>query len=137
MTLDPPAGAVWCRSTASSCCPSTGAFDSPDVPHRRSTLAERGHTVTVVARLGPGLAADERHPAGYRILSVPVSATDGLPWPLRWLVGRHPPPAGRGEDRRRSAARDSGAGRRTRPASQVRLPRATVATAASSVASGA
>lgn len=75
--------------------PSTGAFDSRTY-RIASTLAGRGHEVTVVARLGPGLAADERHPAGYRILRVPVSATDGLPPPLRWLVGqlRRAPDAG-------------------------------------------
>ncbi len=67
--------------------PSTGEFDSRTYRIAR-TLAERGHEVTVVARLGLGLPTDERHPAGYRILRVPVSATDGLPGPLRSIVGR-------------------------------------------------
>jgi glycosyltransferase involved in cell wall biosynthesis len=74
--------------------PSTGAFDSRTY-RIASTLAGRGHEVTVVARVGQGLATDERHPAGYRIVRVPVSATDGLPQPLRWIVGRvRRPPGG-------------------------------------------
>jgi glycosyltransferase involved in cell wall biosynthesis len=67
--------------------PSTGAFDSRTY-RIASTLAGRGHEVTVVARIGPGLEDEERHAAGYRILRVPVSAADGLPRPLRWIVGR-------------------------------------------------
>ena len=61
--------------------PSTGEFDSRTY-RIASTLAGRGHTVTVLARLGPGLPAEAIHPAGYRVLRVPVSAMDGLP---RWL----------------------------------------------------
>ncbi len=67
--------------------PSTGEFDSRTY-RIASTLATRGHTVTVIARHAPGLAVDERHPAGYRILRVPVSAVDGLPGPLRGLARR-------------------------------------------------
>ena len=67
--------------------PSTGEFDSRTY-RIASTLAARGHTVTVIARHAPGLAVDERHPAGYRILRVPVSAIDGLPGPLRGLARR-------------------------------------------------
>ena len=67
--------------------PSTGEFDSRTY-RIASTLAARGHTVTVIARHAPGLAVDERHPAGYRILRVPVSAVDGLPGPLRGLARR-------------------------------------------------
>jgi glycosyltransferase involved in cell wall biosynthesis len=65
--------------------PSTAEFDSRTY-RIASTLAGRGHDVTVVARLAPGLPASERHPAGYRILRVPVSATAGLPGPLRQVV---------------------------------------------------
>jgi glycosyltransferase involved in cell wall biosynthesis len=65
--------------------PSTGEFDSRTY-RIASTLVDRGHDVTVVARLGPGLAPSEVHPAGYRILRVPVSASDGLPWPLKHLA---------------------------------------------------
>jgi glycogen(starch) synthase len=65
--------------------PSTAEFDSRTY-RIASTLVGRGHDVTVVARLAPGLPASERHPAGYRILRVPVSATAGLPWPLRQVV---------------------------------------------------
>ena len=72
--------------------PSTGAFDSRTY-RIASTLVARGHEVTVVARLGPGLAADERHAAGYRILRVAVSAADGLPRPLRGIVRRIRRPA--------------------------------------------
>ncbi len=67
--------------------PSTGEFDSRTY-RIASTLADRGHTVTVIARCAPGLPADERHPAGYRIVRVPVSAVDGLPRPFRGLVRR-------------------------------------------------
>ena len=67
--------------------PSTGEFDSRTY-RIASTLAARGHTVTVIARHAPGLAIDERHPAGYRMLRVPVSAVDGLPGPLRGLARR-------------------------------------------------
>lgn len=66
--------------------PSTAEFDSRTY-RIASTLSRRGHDVTVVARLAPGLPASEDHPAGYRILRVPVSATAGLPRPLRRLVG--------------------------------------------------
>lgn len=62
--------------------PTTGEFDSRTY-RIASALAARGHEVTVLARLAPGLAADEHHPAGYRIVRVPVSAVDGLPLPGR------------------------------------------------------
>lgn len=65
--------------------PSSGTFDSR-AWRIASTLAARGHTVTVLARLEPGAAADETHPAGYRIVRVPVSAVAGLPRALRWIV---------------------------------------------------
>jgi len=67
--------------------PSSGAFDSR-AWRIASTLAARGHDVTVMARLEPGVAAHETHPAGYRIIRVPVSAMAGLPGPLRWVVQR-------------------------------------------------
>ena len=63
--------------------PSSGAFDSRTW-RIATSLAGRGHDVTVVARLEPGLPAEQSHPDGYRIVRVPVSAVDGLP---RWLRG--------------------------------------------------
>ena len=63
--------------------PSSGAFDSR-AWRIASALASRGHGVTVLGRLEPGLAAEEAHEAGYRIVRVPVSAAAGLPGPLRW-----------------------------------------------------
>ena len=60
--------------------PTTGEFDSRTY-RIASALAARGHAVTVLARQAPGLPPDERHPAGYRIVRVPVSAVDGLPLP--------------------------------------------------------
>ena len=80
--------------------PSTGEFDSR-AWRIASSLARRGHGVTVVARSAPGLPQREDHPAGYRIRRVPVSATDGLPAPLGGLVRRVRPgastqPAGNG-----------------------------------------
>jgi glycogen synthase len=64
--------------------PSTGEFDSRTY-RIASTLHGRGHEVTVVARAAPGLATTETHPAGYRIIRVPVSAAAGLPRGLRWI----------------------------------------------------
>ncbi len=60
--------------------PSTAEFDSRAY-RIASSLAARGHDVTVLARMAPGLSADEAHPAGYRITRVPVDAVDGLPLP--------------------------------------------------------
>jgi glycosyltransferase involved in cell wall biosynthesis len=62
--------------------PSTVEFDSRTY-RIASALASRGHEVTVLARWAPGLPRDEVHPAGYRIIRVPVSSVDGLPLP-RW-----------------------------------------------------
>jgi glycosyltransferase involved in cell wall biosynthesis len=67
--------------------PSTAEFDSR-AWRIASTLASRGHRVTVIARLAAGLAEEEMHPAGYRIVRAPVSATDGLPGPARRLAAR-------------------------------------------------
>lgn len=44
-----------------------------------STAARRGHDVTVIARLGPGLPTEERHPAGYRIVRVPADPWAAIP----------------------------------------------------------
>jgi glycosyltransferase involved in cell wall biosynthesis len=60
--------------------PTDARFDSRTY-RIASTLAGRGHTVTVLARAGRDLPADEQHPADYRIVRVPVSAIDGLPLP--------------------------------------------------------
>ncbi|MFM2105260.1 MAG: hypothetical protein RL338_292 [Chloroflexota bacterium] len=74
--------------------PTTGEFDSRTF-RIASALAARGHEVTVLARLAPGLPAEARDPAGYRIVRLPVSAADGLPLPApirravaRWRSGR-------------------------------------------------
>jgi len=60
--------------------PTTAEFDSRTY-RIASSLASRGHRVTVLARLRPGLPIHEAHPAGYEIRRVPVSAIDGLPFP--------------------------------------------------------
>src|SRR6185295_17883071 len=99
-----PAGDVAAASRVRQACtlvlPSSGVFDSR-AWRIASTLAARGHDVTLMARSEPGLPDREDHPAGYRIVRVPVSAVAGLPWPLRPLVG--------GWRRRRSGARAPGA----------------------------
>jgi glycosyltransferase involved in cell wall biosynthesis len=60
--------------------PTTAEFDSRTY-RIASVLVARGHEVTVLARLAPGLLQSEVHPAGYRIVRVPVAAIDGLPFP--------------------------------------------------------
>ncbi len=67
--------------------PSTGAHDSRTW-RIAGSVAARGHGVTVVARLGDGLPAEEVVSPGYRILRVPVDAVDGLPAPLRRIARR-------------------------------------------------
>ncbi len=74
--------------------PSSGAFDSRAY-RIATTLIARGHRVTVVARHAPGLAVEEEHPAGYRILRVRVRAEDGVPFAglvsgLRRRLARRP-----------------------------------------------
>ena len=80
---DRPAGIV--RQRAPLVLPSSGAFDSR-AWRIASSLAARGHEVTVLARAEPGLPDREDHPAGYRVIRVPVSAEAGLPGPLRGLA---------------------------------------------------
>ena len=79
-----PAAAEPVRQRATIVLPSSGAFDSR-AWRIASALVSRGHTVTVMGRLEAGAAAEETHPAGYRIVRVPVSAAAGLPSPLRAL----------------------------------------------------
>ncbi len=69
--------------------PSTGEYDSRTW-RVATALVARGHEVTVLGRAAPGLPRDERDPAGYRIVRVPVSAVDGLPLPggLRHAIER-------------------------------------------------
>lgn len=93
---DPQQPAAVVPQRLSIVLPTTGEFDSRTW-RIASSVAARGHEVTVLARLGPGLAADEVHPAGYRIVRVPVSAVDGLPLPAwarrtieRTRARRHP-----------------------------------------------
>lgn len=75
------------RQRATLVLPSSGAFDSR-AWRIASALAARGHEVTVLARSEAGLPDREEHPAGYRIVRVPVSAEAGLPGPVRWLAKR-------------------------------------------------
>jgi glycosyltransferase involved in cell wall biosynthesis len=63
--------------------PTTGEFDSRMYRIAR-TCVGRGHEVTVLARSGPGLAAEELDPAGYRIVRVAVDPVDGLPAAALW-----------------------------------------------------
>ncbi len=58
--------------------PSTGEFDSRSYRIARACIA-RGHTVTVVARWKDGLAFEEQHPLGFRLMRVRASAQDGMP----------------------------------------------------------
>ncbi len=69
--------------------PTTAEFDSRTY-RIASAFAARGHEVTVLARLRPGLPVEEAGPGGYRIVRVPVSAVDGLPlpgWTRRTIAG--------------------------------------------------
>jgi len=75
------------RQRATLVLPSSGAFDSR-AWRIASALAARGHEVTVLARSEAGLPDREEHPAGYRIVRVPVSAEAGLPGPVRWVAKR-------------------------------------------------
>ncbi len=77
-----PAGPV--RQSLVLVLPTTAEYDSRTY-RIASSAAARGHDVTVLARLAPGLATDERHPAGYRIRRVPVSAVSGLPLPASMI----------------------------------------------------
>ncbi len=86
MTAEGAAGAP-VRQRATLVVPSTGEFDSR-AWRIASSLAARGHAVTVVGRAAPGVPDREDHPSGYRIVRVPVSAMDGLPSPLRAIAGR-------------------------------------------------
>ncbi len=80
--------------------PTTAEFHSGTYRIASSATA-RGHEVTVIARSAPGLASDEQHPAGYRILRVRTAAREG--WPM---------PAGLRESlRRRALATGGPAGR--------------------------
>ena len=69
--------------------PSTGEFDSRTYRIATSCVA-RGHSVTILARSAPGLAADEMDPAGYRIVRVAVEPIDALPWNALWRRLRRP-----------------------------------------------
>src|SRR5436853_4450315 len=63
--------------------PSTGEFDSRT--YRIATgVAARGHDVTVLARAAAGVPDVEAHPAGYRIVRVPVDPVAALPLPAIW-----------------------------------------------------
>ena len=68
------------RQRAALVLPTTGEFDSRTY-RIASALVARGHDVVVLARWRPGLPEEERHPAGYAIRRVKVSAGAGLPLP--------------------------------------------------------
>jgi glycosyltransferase involved in cell wall biosynthesis len=59
--------------------PSTGEYDSRTW-RIATSLRERGHTVTVIARSRPGLPERETDAAGFETIRLQVSATDGLPF---------------------------------------------------------
>jgi glycosyltransferase involved in cell wall biosynthesis len=63
--------------------PTSGAFDSRTF-RIATTCVRRGHQVTVLARAEAGLPTHERHPAGYRIVRVPVDPVDALPLSGVW-----------------------------------------------------
>jgi len=60
--------------------PTTAQFHS-ELYRIGGSAAARGHAVTVIARGGPGLAIEERHPAGYRIIRIASDPREGLPLP--------------------------------------------------------
>jgi len=103
------------RQACTLVLPSNGAFDSR-AWRIASTLAGRGHDVTVMARSEAGLPDREDHSAGYRIVRVPVSAVAGLPWPLRPLVV--------GWRGRRGGARGPGAAAAVSPSGEASPPSA-------------
>ena len=99
------------------------AFDSRT--HRlATTLTDRGHDVTVIARTAVGLADDESVRDGYRVRRVPARALDGLPMPgavragLRRLDGMAGRSFGRSPALVRGLARSLRVGLETR--SQIR-----------------
>src|SRR5690349_18340221 len=108
--------------------PTSGAFDSRTF-RIATTCVRRGHEVTVLARAEAGLPTDERHPAGYRIVRVPVDPVDALPLSGVWRRLRA---------RRRRDSRPLGAAvmpgatvePQPQPESQVRGVRTTVGSAA-------
>ena len=109
-----PAAAAPSPQRAVLVLPTTAEFDSRTY-RIASALAARGHTVTVLARLGPGLPAEERHPAGYTIRRVPVTSIDGLPFPgavraVRDLLRRVDARRGRGKGRPATATATASAG---------------------------
>jgi glycosyltransferase involved in cell wall biosynthesis len=71
--------------------PTSGAFDSRTY-RIASTVAARGHSVTVVARADDRAAVEEMHPAGYRIVRVAVDPVDALPFAgvIRRVLRRRP-----------------------------------------------
>jgi len=109
-----PAAAAPSPQRAVLVLPTTAEFDSRTY-RIASALAARGHTVTVLARLGPGLPAEERHPAGYTIRRVPVTSIDGLPFPgavraVRDLLRRVDARRRRGKGRPATATATASAG---------------------------
>ena len=89
--------------------PTTAEFHSGTYRIANSATA-RGHEVNVVARWAPGLAIEERHPAGYRIIRIASDPREGLLMPagLRDQVRRRA--ASRAAHRQADPAAAGGAG---------------------------
>ncbi|MGH2511102.1 MAG: glycosyltransferase, partial [Candidatus Limnocylindrales bacterium] len=85
--------------------PTTAEFHSGTYRIASSATA-RGHEVTVVARGAPGLALEEQHPAGYRVIRIASDPREGLLMPagLRERVRRRTA-AGRGRGQGSQSAR--------------------------------
>ncbi|MEO8208526.1 MAG: glycosyltransferase, partial [Chloroflexota bacterium] len=66
--------------------PSTGAFDARTARFA-SDLADRGHSVTVVARSGPGLPSEESPRPRLRIIRVDSGPSSGPAPTSRWRFG--------------------------------------------------
>jgi len=104
--------------------PATSEFHSRTY-RLATTLVARGHTVTVLVRRRSGEAAEEEHPAGYRLVRVHGSALDGVPFPgavralrnalRRGAASRIAPPPG--------LDADEGGDRADRPPTVGSLPR--------------
>jgi glycosyltransferase involved in cell wall biosynthesis len=88
--------------------PTTAEFHSGTYRIASSATA-RGHEVNVVARWAPGLAIEERHPAGYRVIRIASDPREGLLMPagMRDQVRRRA--ASRAADREADRAAVGGA----------------------------
>ena len=90
--------------------PTTAEFHSGTYRIASSATA-RGHEVNVVARWAPGLAIEERHPAGYRIIRIASDPREGLLMPAGMRDQVHDRAASRAADRQVDWAAAEGAAR--------------------------